>query len=313
MGAIAGWFIARGLDQLTTAAGATLGVTDPTAAREYAERLEAKLDVLIQAPFRQALMFLRERDLDSCRKKLIEAISLDELNLPALVLYATLLLKHGDIELSLQYLEEVFDRFGTHPILPSWFLAGCKEYLGAHDPLQDVRDVDHFHEMLYPVEICASAGALVTLWEASPPAGKFARLIHFAGTNLVIYNWNSGEVRREEAADITLLGITNAYAAFSINRRLRVCRLKDGSYVPAVLTSEQASKLFGHTNASSRWLRRAFPPGPTVEDQTITIRTVKRRARQVKEGVGTYGRTARVPFDVDLGTVEIRGRHVLLD
>ena len=41
-------------------------------------------------PYKEALMHLREGNLDTCRDKLIQAVALNELDLPAKRLYAAL-------------------------------------------------------------------------------------------------------------------------------------------------------------------------------------------------------------------------------
>src|SRR5689334_2667834 len=75
-------------------------------------RVESKLDRLIGAPFRAAHLLLREGDLGACRRKLIEAISLDELDLPALAMYAWLLLVTDRESLAYEYFGLLVDRFG---------------------------------------------------------------------------------------------------------------------------------------------------------------------------------------------------------
>src|SRR4051812_36047678 len=108
------WALSRGLTDLEgairTAAG---GHTFEAVTRDQLTVIEKQLDSIIDAPFRQALMYFREGNLDKTKDKLIEAISLNELDLPANALYCTLLAATNPT-LALQYQEEILRKFGPH-------------------------------------------------------------------------------------------------------------------------------------------------------------------------------------------------------
>src|SRR5437660_4186135 len=140
MGLFTNWAMNRGLSLTESALRSVLGVSSFEAmVSEKIDTINQKLDILIGAPFRQAKFHLIEGSIEKSKDKLIEAMSLNELDLPAAALYTILLFKSGNVSLALDYSELLIRKFGPHGELVSKELIDVyKSHIRETRPLQAV-------------------------------------------------------------------------------------------------------------------------------------------------------------------------------
>lgn len=174
MGVLVTWAATQGLNLGASLIGGLLGKASPDSMiLEKLDLIDHKLDMLLAAPYRQAQMHFREGNLEKTKDKLIEAISLDEFDLPALAMYALLLCRTGNTDLAVDYFERLLRQFGPHVgIVPSEIVTAYRRYLYEREPL---RAIQQFHIerpdrawTSYPTEIRCFLSGFVVSWEAKP-------------------------------------------------------------------------------------------------------------------------------------------------
>ncbi len=229
-----------------------------TVVSEKLDIINQKLDILIESPFRQARMHLLEGNIEKCKDKLIEAISLNELDLPAITLYSMLLYKSGNIPLALNYFEEIIRKFGLHSELFSpKMIEICGEYVNEDKPLQNIQPVELKPDdyALYPAEINCSLSSIIINWK--PKKGQEMR---GGGTytppeviseRIILYDWAGRKIK--ELKYYSIIAFTDEYLVVSFKKGIfftkeiiEVYRTKDGSKVnlPFTVSAEQVAKLF---------------------------------------------------------------------
>jgi|GEM_PF-5759800 len=310
MGVISNWAGSRGLSLSEEFFSSLMGLRSFEAiVLEKLDLIDQKLDILIEAPFQQARMHLLEGNLDRCKDKLIEAISLNELDLPAITLYALLLYQSGKIPLSLEYFEQIIRKFGPHgSLLSNRVIEIYSEYVNEGKPLQAIASFNLQLEswIWYPLEIHCTLSSIIIKWQPMQGyswegAGMGG---HHRKPRITIHNWQGGLVLDFETYSRVLpeiLSVTEEYVVITIDtglffrkQEIKIFRTKDGS---EVLTSkfnspDQIAKLFlcdarfvGRTRSSSETLPLAVSfAGARVEiaahnpysiaPRQINIRTV---------------------------------------
>ncbi|MCK4782695.1 MAG: hypothetical protein KAV87_03015, partial [Desulfobacteraceae bacterium] len=98
---------------------------------EALTKIETKMDRLIQAPYRVAIMDLREGEREKAKDKLKEAVNLEPFNLPAKLLYIYLLCFEKKYDLALDYYLEFLEQFSFRKDLipPPLYKAYTKKVL----------------------------------------------------------------------------------------------------------------------------------------------------------------------------------------
>lgn len=263
MGIFLNWAANKGMDY--TKGSFTEMIGFPSFEAVISEKLDIinqKLDVLIQAPFRQAKMHLLEGNLDKCKDKLIEAISVNEFDLPAIALYSLLLFKSGNIPLALEYFEQIIKKFGPHKNLLSDKIVDIySDYLNNEKPLRKIKPfiikLDSYR--WYPVEINCSLSSIVIHWKPKDRhswediGGSRGYHRH---PRYTIHDWKGNVLFDNESYDwinSQIAIVTEEYLVIEIEKGLffktkqkKIFRVKDGYEVfcPYAISSEQFFKLF---------------------------------------------------------------------
>lgn len=116
--AITKWARGKGLDFITdkileTVLNQILGLKDvQDIFQKELNEINGKLNLILEAPYNEAIMYLREGNLKLCKERVITAITYNPLDLPALCLYIQLLRLEGNYILALDYYFELMDTFG---------------------------------------------------------------------------------------------------------------------------------------------------------------------------------------------------------
>lgn len=115
------FLVSKGVQEFSRQALAALKVdTFDVLVKKYLYRIDQKLDVLLNAPYRSATMLLREGDIDNARKKLIDAIAHDALHVAARILYIYVLCFQKKYALAAKLYFEFLDDFGyREDLVPS--------------------------------------------------------------------------------------------------------------------------------------------------------------------------------------------------
>jgi hypothetical protein len=226
------------------------------------ETINDKLDGLIQAAFKEAIMQLREGNLVACKDKLVQAISQDELNLPAKLLYIDFLRYEGKHVLALEYYWDLIESFQLQTgLLPIPLVNAYADLITDKKPLAHRKafNIDCHSDRYgsssgwYPNEFWCSLGGLVVLWERmfNPSIeGLFERLfstlLREELYQITIHSWEGEErgrwnTRHREA----IQAVTTRYVAISENNdRYVLYRLADGKKIPKMLTGTQYRHFF---------------------------------------------------------------------
>jgi hypothetical protein len=100
------------------------------------EQINQKLNIMIGSPFRKARMHLLEGNIQRAKDCLIEAISVNEFDLPARAMYCWLLYESGNCSLAVEYFEDIVAKFGPHvEIVPEPIRNLYARYLLEEKPL----------------------------------------------------------------------------------------------------------------------------------------------------------------------------------
>jgi hypothetical protein len=262
MGLILVWAANKGLNLGESLFRELIGLKSfETILSEKLDLINQKLDILIGAPFRQARMHLLEGNIEKCKEKLIEAISLNEFDLPSMVLYSFLLYKSGNSSLALDYFEGIIRKFGPHPeITPKEITEVYCQYLVEEKPLRMIQGFDICAEnnmndtdkVIYPTDIYCTQSSIITIWKTMLDRGYgFGAQIR-ATPRVIIYDWSGREIMNFEDFDPSILAFTEEYVAIMLasvrlwRKVIKVFRVKDGSEVmlPFSVTLEQLQRLF---------------------------------------------------------------------
>lgn len=184
------WMASKGLVLAEGAIRAALDVPSfESLVKDELRLINNKLDVLLNAPYKQALMHLKEGELEKCKNKVIEAVTLNDLDLPARILYIYLLRYEEKYELALEYYWDLMERFGFRldlipaPILKmysDWYFQPAMKDLNAITQERDSifgRKGGAYHEgdNFYPRDIWCTPDQMVILWRSD--RGFFGRVL----------------------------------------------------------------------------------------------------------------------------------------
>lgn len=265
MAIIATWAATRGLQLGEKAVLNMLGW--PSFEQVVSEKLDIidqKLDILIQAPFRQARMHFLEGNIEKCKDKLIEAISLNELDLPATFFYSLLLYESGNISLALDYFELVIRKFGPQrEIVSDNVIQIYTDYINEDKPLGKIQSFCiPDKQIYYPAEITCNLSSIIIKWK--PKEGyQMTDSVHFPmprSPSISVYDWAGNWIKDFSLDDSgSISAFTPEYLVISYQPGLffkkdviEIFRTKDGSKVnvPFTITAEGVAKLF-HSDPSS--------------------------------------------------------------
>jgi hypothetical protein len=228
---------------------------------EELERINQKLDILIEAPFRQARMHYLEGNIDKAKERLIEAISLNEFDLPSKAMYCRLLCESGNLALAVDYFEEIVRQFGPHvEAVPKSICNFYARYLVEERPLRatpqfsvDLGRRDSYYYR--PVIIVCTLSCIVVRWESgSRPAwvGGTYTGGHSLLPKVTVYDWSGKLVMEAYANYSTMLAVSEEYlviakeVGFFSRSKIEVFRTRDGSRValPHPLSAAHVAELF---------------------------------------------------------------------
>jgi hypothetical protein len=224
--------------------------------RQQLADLEDKIDTVLQAPAKQALMHLKEGNLVQYRDKLIEAISHNDFDLGSLLMYINLLRREGRYCLALDYQWELMDRFGPRAdIVP-------RPLLEVYVAKQEQALVDNaktrkwsYEEVDYHCrEIHVSAGGVITCWVR--PANGWQ--LRFSDKSLVVgLNWRGEQLFRFADGDPSVLNLTARYAVVRTGEHNRVVDLRSDKASARTITPEELISCFVGSEAG-----RSIPAEP---------------------------------------------------
>jgi hypothetical protein len=210
--------------------------------------IRSLLGIVIKAPYQQAVMHLREGELEKCKDKLIEAISLDELNLPAMLLYANILRFNQNYILALDVYWDVLEKFGfRQDLVPlPLFEAYRKKFFESRIYLDNHSEIIvSFADENYPQEVWCSLSGFVIRWKG---LAKILGIVVYEWSTVKGYSWTEKsykEVFYASQGNPSIGTVTNHYAVVQEStNEFVVYRLKDGSKVPKTLSSAEFNKLF---------------------------------------------------------------------
>ena len=209
------------------------------------DRIEKQLESIIRSPFRQALMYLRERNVDRAKDKLIEAVSLDELDLPAVAMYCALLEKTNS-HLALEYYEDVMRRFGLHPgIVPNQLAIWTTRYLvEGGGPLKNGFVARGYRDR-YPTMVVCSPWNVVVRWEHLGFKDPSLWLMGTYKPTICAYDWCGKELLRIDQRRFEIIAITGEYLVLGSDAdHATVWSLSRGVKLPRQLLRFQAYQLF---------------------------------------------------------------------
>jgi hypothetical protein len=218
------------------------------------KKVSNQLSLVLDAPYKEALMHFREGNIDKCRDKLITAINYDELNLPAWRLYLAILRTEKKYELVLDYGWELLHIFGfrpdlvAEPVYEAYVEQYFKQNIMVGAPQIEVRFDDNY----YAKEIWCSPGGFVArckTWFV-----RYTKIPFFPRYALFGFAWREGatpevdQVFELRKASPTLHTLTARYAIVDQDGEYIAYRLRDGFRRPNTLSFEQCRQLFPHPN-----------------------------------------------------------------
>ena len=122
----------------------------------------------VASPYKQALMFILEKDYISAKKSMIAAIGNDEFNLKAINLYIRLLLYERNYQLASYYYCVLLDCFGFRKdLVPlALFEEYEKRFFSTKIHLDSIETLNQYSGEK-PDEIWCSFGGIATSWKVS--------------------------------------------------------------------------------------------------------------------------------------------------
>ncbi|MBF2090119.1 MAG: hypothetical protein IGR80_07340 [Synechococcales cyanobacterium K44_A2020_017] len=264
---ITSWIANKGLDVSADTLKKCLSIKSREfLIQEEMQNISARLDAIIEAPYQQAVMHLREGELEKCKDKLMEAISLNELNLPAMLLYADILRFKKNYVLALDYYWDVLEKFGFRQDLvpPPLFYAYNNKFFKTKILLDDQREIIlSIGDEKYPEEIWCSLNGFAVRWKSSK---KFLGITLYESSIVEGYSWagdgQSKKILGSSQSNPTIGMMTNRYAVVKeASDRFMVYRLFDGSKVPKSLSLTEFRSLFQIPEASKEILDKCRTTG----------------------------------------------------
>jgi hypothetical protein len=211
-------------------------------------QISAKLDRLLEAPYKEALIYLRERDLDSCHKCIVSAIALDPLNLPARLLYAKILAYKKRFDVALEQYLEILNTFGFRSDLvpPNLCDAYAKKYFSS----------TVIGKKGFCFDLPDSFSDQSELWFS--PSGFVLRFLPFRkgffrpGPEIRAFRWNGQEIGSYDG-DRTVAFISERLFGLTDSSDCEIYALNDGNLIKEV-DSDDVQALF----SPQAGLRRNF-------------------------------------------------------
>lgn len=283
---IATWAFNRGLGLIEDILTEAFGRAQPEAQmRLQLDIIEKKLDLIIGAPFKQALMHLREGHRGKGKEKLIEAISLNELDLPAMALYCALL-QGEQPALALEYREEMLKKFGYHrDFVPAQLVTWGEQYLREGQPLRRKDRLELFPDDddpdYYPARVDISPWGIVVLWEWNQRRGLLEDVFGANKQRLIAYTWEGSRQMEIQDRSIAVVAVTGDYVVVSTSKSLAVWSIRSGHAVPNQLSWETCRQLF-QTSALNITSPLRWPENQEYEVGALKLR-LDRRVYQHKE------------------------------
>ena len=234
MNEIAAWLAGKGLTISAEAMRRVLELPDRDSLGAELHDVSTKLDALIQAPFREAVFYLREGDLDRCRDRLVAAMATDQLNLAAKILYCDLMRFTGRHAVALDHYWEIAAMFGPRAdVIPAELARAYAAQPFFRRPESDL--VLSHEDDFYPRAVAMSRRGLGVVWEFRENVlWKVVRkALAWPVEVLTVHDWDS-TIRTVPGRDIRILAITDRYLVSTVSGRIRVDGL-DGTLVQSNL------------------------------------------------------------------------------
>ncbi len=192
------------------------------------ETINHKLDAIMHAPYRQALLYYKEGKYDKCEDKLKEAISLDDLNLPAFFLHIVVLIQLGQLDHAASYSWELLDRYGfRYDLVPERLFMAYRDWF-----FRTQKPVKYFtleiEDNYYPEKIWCSPNALAVQWKKKG--------VLFSSRLARSYLWNGMEHLNARCNSLRFM--TAKYVILDIKNRLKVFDALGGRLLREVTTRE---------------------------------------------------------------------------
>jgi hypothetical protein len=201
------------------------------------DSINSKLDILIAAPYRQAVMHLKAGNLERGTDKLIEAMSVDELDLPARLLYCSILRQQGRYDLALDCYYEILECFGNvEGFVPPALAAAYKPKPGEF--ASRVEYIAHYPNF-YPRHFYCVPAGIVTVWEyiGESNLDTFWDRITSAYDGKIhctLDGLNGKRILEGRGRPLEVAALTTHYLAVAHDDQATVYRLRDGARMKTI-------------------------------------------------------------------------------
>lgn len=223
------------------------------------------LDVFREAPYIQAQKHLEDGEIEKSKDKVIEAMSVNELDLRARILYIYLLSFEGKYGRVLEECLELLEMYGFReelipPIPPSLFKKYVKYYTNSKIKLVPFEKWWIWDYNLK--EIWCSFGGIVTKWKSFP--------------NYVIkaFSWEGKDLFEVKEKEIKI--VTSRYAILGSSRGpYDVYRLSSGFHLPIELSPEAFTALFSQSDKYKDLIDSSYTLFDEFTFKNVTIKQEK--------------------------------------
>ena len=212
--------------------------------------ISAKLDALINAPYKKAIMRLKEKDFIGAKDCVETAISNDSLNIPARLLHYQLLIRENKLDIACDYAKEAIEMFGNHFNIFPKVLFDCIYNINNHIIPKgkiEFQDYNKANDVL----IC-NRGVI-----AVKDMSFFLRLFGKKSYSAIVSDWNGRryELICKNSNEISIIHATSHFFILELSHSYNVYRWSDFNLVNTLSYSTYKSIFGTYDNPSKSYYK----------------------------------------------------------
>ena len=189
-----------------------------------ANSIHRKLDQLIDAPFREAMLYLREGKIEIFKERIRTAISVNENNIPARLAYVYILCDDNNYKLATEELIKVYCDFTQrkdlfHEEILAQFHSIEMDFFKTRDNL----NIKYLENNYYPLRFYFFPSYFIVIWGLRNSFG----ISWYNPQYLICYNWEGRSIFSKKVNNCHVQFMSYRYILYNTNEEYVLYDLKD--------------------------------------------------------------------------------------
>ena len=213
---------------------------------ERIDSIEEKLGQLIDAPYLESIIYLKEGNYEKFKEKIVTAIANNYMNIPARLAYIYILCNDNQYELAADYLIELYRDFTQRKeLFPSNLLAEFNSNEKKTFKISNDLNITYLENNYYPLQFYFFPSYFIIIW------GHRRTLFGirwYSSQYLVCYNWNGNSFFSTKANNCHVVFMSYHYILYNTNGDNILYDLVFKKI--SRITENDATKIFGINNSN---------------------------------------------------------------